>query len=56
MLGLKQLGIEFLVLSLRNKMPDTVKTWHHIMVSQWQIKEDFFFYYKICDVKGSCTS
>lgn len=41
MLGLKQVGIEFLVLSLWNKMPDTVKAWHHIMHSQWQIKRHF---------------
>ena len=56
MLEMKQLGIEFLVLSLRNKTPDTVKTWHHIMQRQWQIKGGIFFYYKICDVRSSCTS
>lgn len=35
---LKKPGIEFLILSLRNKMPDTMNTWHHIMHSQWQMK------------------
>lgn len=56
MLGPKQLGIEFLVLSLSNKTPDTVKTWHHITHRQWQIKGVVFFCYKICDVKDCCTS
>lgn len=54
--ALEQLGVEFLVPSLRNKMPGTMKTWHHVMHSQRQIKGDVFFYHKICDVKGHGTS
>lgn len=53
---LKLPDIEFLVLLLRNKMPDTMNAWHHIMHSQWQVKGVIFLYYKICNVRGSCLS
>lgn len=53
---LKQTGIEFLILSLSNKMPDTRNAWHHIRHSQWQMKGVTFCYYKICDVKICCLS
>lgn len=56
MMGLKQLQlcIEFLVLSLRNKIPE-IMNWHHVMHNHWQCKGNISLYHKFSAMKGSCS-